>query len=707
MQSQPLRFWFLAALAAVVLPPAAVWSVEDLDDLQEAAVKGAVRKVGPCVVKIETSGGTEVVRSGPGPGRGIRRGIGPTTGLIVRADGYIISSAFNFANKPATIRVAIPGTKERKVARVIATDQTRMLTLLKIVDLPASEKLPVPAPAPKKDIQIGMTAVAVGRTLSPEADGMPSVSVGIISALDRIWGKAIQTDAKVSPTNYGGPLIDLEGRVQGVLVPASPQAEGETAGFEWYDSGIGFAIPLEDINAVLPRMIKGTEKQPVVLRRGYLGVFMRSPDMYEAQPIIGTVSPGSAGEKAGIKPGDLVKAIDGKPVLTYAQILHRLGSRYEGDTVSVKVERDKKELTFDKVVLGSAEAVAPQAFLGILPLRDDPAPGVEIRYVYPKSPADTIGLKTGDRIMKIANPVAPPAAPLVPIVRGRDQLLDLVQICRPGQQLKIEVKRKGGDKTETLTVKLVELPNTVPDKLPANASAKKALTKPGEKPPAKPAPAPKKPETGTLKRTTPAADHTYWVYVPDDYEPNIAYSVVVWLHPLGKGKQNDIEEFISSWSNFCDDNNIILICPQADDNTRGWTPGEADFIVEAIRSVASTYTVDMRRIVAHGMAKGGDMAFYMGFHARSLIHGVATVAAHMSSNPREKLANQPLAFFLVVGGKDPQRVAVAQTKDKLLRFKYPVIHREIPNIGIEYIDGKAGTPTLEELVRWIDALDRI
>ena len=164
-----------------------------------------------------------------------------------------------------------------------------------------------------------------GRTLAPEVDGLPSVSVGIISALDRIWGKAVQTDAKVSPTNYGGPLIDLEGRVQGVLVPASPQAEGETAGFEWYDSGIGFAIPLEDINAVLPRMIKGTEKKPVVLRRGYLGITMRSGDMYEAPPIIGTVAPGSAGDKAGIKPGDLVKSIDGKPVSNYAQVLHRFG----------------------------------------------------------------------------------------------------------------------------------------------------------------------------------------------------------------------------------------------------------------------------------------------------------------------------------------------------------------------------------------------
>ena len=58
--------------------------------------------------------------------------------------------------------------------------------------------------------------------------------------------------------NYGGPLIDISGRVLGVLVPASPHAQDETAGVEWYDSGIGFAIPMEDINAVLPRLRKAT-----------------------------------------------------------------------------------------------------------------------------------------------------------------------------------------------------------------------------------------------------------------------------------------------------------------------------------------------------------------------------------------------------------------------------------------------------------------
>lgn len=695
----------VAVLLAAVAPGVAD---DALDTLQEQAVREAVALVAPAVVKIETSGGTDVIRAGRGPRSGVvRRGMGPTTGLIVSADGYVLSSAFNFANKPATIRVALPGLNERRVARVVATDQTRMLTLLKIADLPAGTKLPVPTAVPRADMQIGQTAIAVGRTLAMETDGPPSVSVGIISALDRIWGKVIQTDAKVSPTNYGGPLIDLQGRVQGVLVPASPQAEGETAGFEWYDSGIGFAVPLEDINAVLPRMKKGTEKEPVVLKRGFLGVTMKSGDMYEAAPVIGTVIPDSSAEKVGIRPGDSVTAIDGKPVRNFAQMQHLLGKRYEGDAVAVKVERDKKEVEFARVVLGSAEAAHPDPFLGILPLRDDPEPGVAIRYVYPKSPAEKAGLKEGDRIMKIAPPNAPAGTPLFALTRGRDQLLTAMRAFRPGQELKIEVKRKDGGKVETLTAKLAEVPADVPAKLPETASAGKALTRPGVKPPDKPAPAKKeKEETGTMKKTSPAADHTYWLYVPTNYDANIAHSVVVWFHPLGKGKQQDLEDFISSWETFCDDHHIILVCPQSE-NPRGWTPGEADFVMEAVKTVMSTYTVDMQRVVAHGMGVGGEMALYVAFQARAVIRAVAVVGASLSSNPREREGDSPLAVFLVVGGKDPIQPAVVQTRDRLAQLKYAVILREIAPLGHEYIDGKAGVPTLEELIRWIDSLDRL
>jgi predicted esterase len=94
---------------------------------------------------------------------------------------------------------------------------------------------------------------------------------------------------------------------------------------------------------------------------------------------------------------------------------------------------------------------------------------------------------------------------------------------------------------------------------------------------------------------------------------------------------------------------------------------------------------------------------YLGFHNRDLIRGVATSGAALSGSPKEKVSNQPLAFFLVVGEKDPLREAVADTKAALLEHKYSVIHRELPNRGHEYMDLK----TLEELVRWIDSLDRL
>ena len=721
--SKPHASLVFAALAVIFVP--AHVRAQDLDELQEKAIKAAVRKISPCVVQIETQGGTELVAIGPrAPGRapGIRLGTGPTTGLIVHPDGYVISSAFNFANKPQAIHVRVPGHENPYVAEIVANDQTRMLTLLKLEGVRG--KLPVPAAAPKNEMRIGQTALAVGRTLVGQAEQMPSVSVGIISALNRIWGKAVQTDAKVSPTNYGGPLIDLYGRVQGVLVPASPRSEGETAGFEWYDSGIGFAIPLEDINRVLPKMLKGTPKDVVTLKRGLLGITLRPQPMQDANstpPIIGTVSPGSAAEKNGLKSGDIIKEIDGKPIATQPQLQQRLGPRYDGDVVSLKLQRGMEEIKIDKFVLEGAIAAYPQSFLGILPMRDDPEPGVEVRFVYPGSPADKAGIKAGDRIMKIGREIPPAPLRLQPIV-GRDQFLDIMENenAIPGLELSFEVKRGEGKKTETLKIKLAEVPETVPTKkqLPEKASVKKALTKPKGVGPKRPGAAKKdekkpakkddkKAETGFLKRTTVAADHTYWIYVPENYDPNIAHAILVWLHPPGKNKEKDFDNFWQSWQFPCEDYHIILVCPKAESERGAWTQSEAEFVQEAVKAVSDNYTVDRRRIIAHGMDQGGEMAFYLGFRSRGLFHGVATTGAALAGNPRDKVANQPLSFFLAVGDKDPLRDAVKETKNKLTERKYPAVYREVKNLGRQYLDGQLGIDTLEELARWIDSLDRL
>jgi serine protease Do len=707
-----LAFFTLLIPAALLAAQPA--SSTDLDDAQEAAMKAAVAKVAPSVVQIETSGGSDLIGRGA-IGQQIHKGTGPTTGLIISPDGYIISSAFNFANKPSAIFVAIPGHRERLVAKVIATDQTRMVTLLKV----DAKELPVPAATPKKEIRIGQWALALGRTWA-SLDSLPSVSVGIVSALGRIYGKAIQTDAKVSPVNYGGPLVDLEGRVMGLLVPASPRGQDETAGYEWYDSGIGFAIPLEDIQAVLPRL-----KERHDLHKGLLGISLQSQDIYAAKPVIANIAPDSTAQRAGIKPGDIVTEVNGVRVVRQAQILHILGDKYEGDTVSVKVQRGKEELAFANLKLTGPLTAFIYPFLGILPMRDDPELGEEVRYVFPNSPAETAGLKAGDRIMKLGvgdEPFRP--------FSGRDELTALLNHLQPGMEIKLEVTRKESKKTETIKLTLGTLSETVPNKLPSEATHRKALAPRKTAPSIRPRgrgrssglrnpPAPKKdnekdqakkekkkdeqkkPETGLLKRATQTRDHEYWLYVPKDYDAGISYALVIWLHPAGKGREKETENLITAWEDFCNENHIILLCPRAESES-GWLASEAEFIQQIAQDVMGEYTIDRQRIIAHGMGIGGQMAYYLGFNARDLIRGVATTGAVLTNPVKENVAGQRLSFFIVAGGKDPLAQAIAETKTKLSAHKYPVVFREIAEMGNQYFD----VVTLHELIRWIDSLDR-
>ena len=686
-----------AAILGVLILMANSVRAQDLNDQLEKAMKDAAAKVAPSVVQIITQGGADLVVTGP-KGPAFRKALGPTTGVVVSADGYIISSAFNFLNNPTTILVAVPGHADPYVAKKIATDRARMVTLLKI----EAGKLPVPVAVPRKGLKVGQWAIALGRTLDLKRNSMPSVSVGIISALDRIWGRAVQTDAKISPFNYGGPLIDIQGRVQGILVPASPQGEGETAGFEWYDSGIGFAIPLEDINAILPRLKEGKD-----LKKGLLGIRLKSPDIYSVAPEIAEVSKDTAAAKAGLKAGDIIVELDGKPVVRMAQILHILGPKYEGDKISLKYKRGKDVVAVNNLELVSALQVYAHPFLGILPMRDDPKLGVEIRHVFPKSPAEKAGLKEGDRIVKLGTKTVPPK-PFSGFKPGRGELFDFLNQLTPGTEIKLEVLKKD-KKTETVTLTLDPLPGATPDsidkvpeKLPESATVKKALEpleigNPKIKPP-KIEPK-EKGATGMVKRTG-GSGQKYWIYVPEDYDPNISYAVVVWLHPPGKHKDEDVENFADLWADYCKENHIILLQPTSDKDS-GWVPSDAEFVLEALRDVLNHYTVDRQRVVAHGLGVGGQMAMYLGFHARDLIRGVATSGAVIGA-PKDNIAGQRLAFYISGGDRDPLIKSIAESRAKLAAKKFPVVYREIQNRGREYFEG----PVLRELVRWIDSLDR-
>ncbi len=315
-------------------PAAACPSDPDLARLEADAFAAAVERVSPSVVRIETVGGLE------------RRGRmllseGPTTGLVVAADGYIVSSAFNFLSQPTSILVRL-ADGARKPARLVASDSSRMIVLLKIE---VAQPLPVCEIAPQAQMRVGQWAIAVGRAFDASR---PSMAVGILSALDRIWGKAIQTDAAVSPNNYGGPLIDIHGRVLGVLVPLSPESADEMAGVEWYDSGVGFAVPAEHIQQILPRLKKGEN-----LRPGIAGIGLKGPNLITGAPIIVACRAKSPAAAAGIKVGDRVVEIDGRKIQRAAQIREAIARHYAGETMQVVVLRNQKRQTCEIKLAGS------------------------------------------------------------------------------------------------------------------------------------------------------------------------------------------------------------------------------------------------------------------------------------------------------------------------------------------------------------------
>ena len=207
--------------------------------------------------------------------------------------------------------------------------------------------LPHPEPAPPGSFAPGAWVLALGRVFGP---ALPEVSLGIVSAVGRIGGKAVQTDASVSPANYGGALVDLSGRILGLLVPLSPR--GYAAGIQWYDSGIGFAADWRGILQILPRLEKGEDLHP-----GFLGVGTSPADMGPGARITSVTGPAA---EAGLKKGDRIVSISGEKILNPFHLKRLLAARYAGDEVILQVGKGKKKVRRIKVVLAKRPAAAPR-----------------------------------------------------------------------------------------------------------------------------------------------------------------------------------------------------------------------------------------------------------------------------------------------------------------------------------------------------------
>jgi serine protease Do len=630
---------------------------DDLHEWEEQAIRSAVEKVAPCVVRIETVGGLERV------GR-VLANLGPTTGLIVHPDGFVLSSAFNFIQQPASILVTLPDG-QRLPARIVARDHSRMLVLLHVA---TEQKLPVPEAALRDEVEVGQWAIALGRTYDQP---QPSVSVGIVSATSRIWGIALQTDAKVSPANYGGPLIDIRGRVLGVLVPLSPQRQaGEVAGAEWYDSGIGFAIPLWDVLPRLPVLMEGKDLHP-----GLLGISLKRGDIYTTPAALAAVQPGSPAYRAGLRAGDTIVEVEGQPIVRQAQLRHALAPRYAGERLRLVYQRGSGEVSRSQITVELVEKLVPydRPFLGLLPMRDA-LPGVRVRYVWPESPAARAGLEPGDKITQFEG---------VPI-RHADQLRLLVANLLPQAQAVMQVQRAG--RSLTLTLVPARLPTEIPGELPQA----------GLEPP----PPLEAPTTGLVELAIPEEPNRCVLFVPENFHPDVVHGLVV---VLGAPGPVDREALVRRWGPICRTHRMLVLAVESAEAGR-WQPTEAAVVRKAIDQCLARYAIDPWRIAVYGYQAGGAMAFVVGTQHGDRVRAICAVEA--AAPPRTRLPEndpvQPLAFFLAHAERSPAAVALGPLVEQLQAAKFPVTRLPLGPQSRDLSDEE-----LAALGRWLDALDRI
>lgn len=357
------------------------------------AVRSSVESVADSVVRIRTigsAGSDQLLVSSR-----------VTTGVVISSQGEVVTSSFGFSGQPATILVE-DAKGDQVAAKIVATDHLRKLVLLQCEPGQfrpanfATEHWPL----------VGAYSVAAGRLYPGKT---PAASVGVISAVRRIHGIAIQTDAKVSPVNYGGPLLDLDGKVTGILVPLSPRDTGEgiDAGVEWYDSGIGFAIPSVDMLEAVDLLRSGKDRI-----NGRLGVAFSTENPLAENVEVKVIHPSSPADEAGLEKGDIIVSANDIPCLRFGVLQSIIKSLYANDLLRLEVKRGDK---LAKMELRLAEKLErlPRPFWGLIPIATvsvGDQPGISC-VVLPETPASVAGLPeqmiittwNGDAVKSIAS----------------------------------------------------------------------------------------------------------------------------------------------------------------------------------------------------------------------------------------------------------------------------------------------------------------
>jgi S1-C subfamily serine protease len=302
------------------------------DELPRLDIEAIANDLAPSIVAVQSA----LVRDG-------QSGESIGTGLILTTDGEIVTNA-HVVGDATTVHVRLNGESEPREAAVIAVDSSRDLALLR-VDTNGLSPATFAAP---DDVRLGDEVLAIGYAL--DLDGDPTVTLGIVSSLDRTLVTEtgslkglIQTDAAVSSGNSGGPLVNALGRVVGLNTLASSSGLGSTA------NGLGFAISTSELLPTVERL-RG-QANGDTFTSGYLGVQLDRRTDGGSGALVAEVFVDSAAAKAGVKVGDVVVAINGEPISGQAALIATIRDLAPGDHTAVSLVRDGK--LFDvSVVLG-------------------------------------------------------------------------------------------------------------------------------------------------------------------------------------------------------------------------------------------------------------------------------------------------------------------------------------------------------------------
>lgn len=562
---------FAASMAAAADRVSPQLEAAEQQAFQEAAAMGAA-----VTVRIEVAGETGAVED--------QDAGGTSTGLVVGRDGWIVTSSFAVKPGTAAVIVVLPDGS-RHAARVVGGDPARKVVLLKIE---APRPLPEPVPVIKDELQVGQWTIALGRAWGGRE---PAVAVGILSAVDRSWGRGVQTDASISPANYGGPLLDVAGRVIGMLAPLPAESAGMVTGSELYDAGIGFAVPLEDILAVLPRMQAGE-----TLAEGILGISYSSRDVMTGLPVIATSRPGSPAAKAGLGEGDQIVAVNDVPVDRIAAVRHQLAVRYAGDTVALTLQRGAgDDLTSRRVEVTLVAALPPyqRPMLGILPQAVAPGNPVEVAWVVPDSPAAAAGIQAGDRLVALQSGESEQRE-----VESAEQLASLVASLTIGNELTVVLVRDGSERRVTVRPMAAICVLPPPDSIAAD----------------QPVPVAVEPLTAPEVANPPIA------VIPELAE-GVPMGVLIHCGPPhGAATEADAQAWRMAAARY----GMAVVLPGSSEADR-WSRDDLPALARAMETLRNRASVDPARVACSGEAAGATFAWLIAETFAGRVRGVALI----------------------------------------------------------------------------------